>query len=61
MLVLRSCTRSTLKHEVAPAALQVLPLQLPSLDVDVRSLSAPPALQAYLAGLVFALAASPCR
>ncbi|KAF5840814.1 cytochrome C biogenesis protein transmembrane region-domain-containing protein [Dunaliella salina] len=40
--------------------LNVLPLQLPSLDVDVRSLSAPPALQAYLAGLAFALAASPC-
>eukprot|EP00200_Dunaliella_tertiolecta_P006555 CAMPEP_0202347644 /NCGR_PEP_ID=MMETSP1126-20121109/5916_1 /ASSEMBLY_ACC=CAM_ASM_000457 /TAXON_ID=3047 /ORGANISM="Dunaliella tertiolecta, Strain CCMP1320" /LENGTH=313 /DNA_ID=CAMNT_0048939221 /DNA_START=31 /DNA_END=972 /DNA_ORIENTATION=- len=40
--------------------LNVLPLQLPSLNVDVRSLSAPPALQAYLAGLAFALAASPC-
>jgi cytochrome c-type biogenesis protein len=41
---------------------QVLPLQLPSLDVDVREAAAgvPPPLQAYLAGLVFALAASPC-
>ncbi|GAB4816768.1 hypothetical protein N2152v2_003814 [Parachlorella kessleri] len=40
--------------------LEVVPLRLPSLDVDVRSLSLPPALQAYLAGLTFALAASPC-
>ncbi|KAJ9522884.1 hypothetical protein QJQ45_023674 [Haematococcus lacustris] len=42
--------------------LQVLPLRLPSLDLDVRELTAgvPPALQAYLAGLAFALAASPC-
>ncbi|KAK9820537.1 hypothetical protein WJX72_011397 [[Myrmecia] bisecta] len=40
--------------------LEVVQLRLPSLDVDVRQLSAPPALQAYLAGLTFALAASPC-
>ncbi len=30
--------------------LEVVPLRLPSLDVDVRSLSLPPTLQAYLAG-----------
>ncbi|KAL4430165.1 hypothetical protein ABPG77_004947 [Micractinium sp. CCAP 211/92] len=40
--------------------LEVLPLSLPSLDVDVRGLGLPPAGQAYLAGLTFALAASPC-
>ncbi|CAL8460682.1 g213 [Coccomyxa elongata] len=40
--------------------LEMLPLALPSLDVDVRQLSAPPLVQAYLAGLTFALAASPC-
>lgn len=40
--------------------LEVLPLRLPSLDVDVRTLKAPPILQAYAAGLTFALAASPC-
>lgn len=40
--------------------LELLPLRLPSLDVDVRSLGLPPAGQAYLAGLTFALAASPC-
>ncbi|KAL4434144.1 hypothetical protein ABPG75_000585 [Micractinium tetrahymenae] len=40
--------------------LEVLPLRLPSLDVDVRGLGLPPAAQAYLAGLTFALAASPC-
>jgi hypothetical protein len=40
---------------------QVLPLQLPSLDVDVRAAPVPPYVQAYLAGLTFALAASPCR
>ncbi|GLC34225.1 Cytochrome c-type bioproteinsis ccda-like chloroplastic protein 2 [Pleodorina starrii] len=40
--------------------LEVLPLQLPSLDVDVRKAPVPPALQAYLAGATFALAASPC-
>ncbi len=51
----------------APAAAcapQVLPLALPSLNVDTReALQAsglPPAVQAYAAGLVFALAASPC-
>ncbi|PSC75629.1 cytochrome c-type biogeneis [Micractinium conductrix] len=40
--------------------LEVLPLRLPSLDVDTRGLGLPPAVQAYLAGLTFALAASPC-
>lgn len=47
----------------APAPLppkQVMPLRLPSLDVDVRRLALPPSLQAYLAGATFALAASPC-
>ena len=48
---------STMHHDHDP---QVLPLQLPSLDVDVRTSSVPPVAQAYLAGLVFALAASPC-
>ena len=45
----------------------MLPLRLPSLDLDVRGLQAPglppaatQALQAYAAGLTFALAASPC-
>jgi cytochrome c biogenesis protein CcdA len=42
------------------ASRQVLPLRLPSLDVDVRRLPLPPALTAYLAGATFALAASPC-
>ena len=40
--------------------LEVLPLRLPSLDLDTRSLGLSPAAQAYLAGLTFALAASPC-
>ncbi|KAG1666474.1 hypothetical protein FOA52_004856 [Chlamydomonas sp. UWO 241] len=40
--------------------LEVLPLRLPSLDVDVRGEGLPPAARAYLAGLAFALAASPC-
>lgn len=40
--------------------LEVVPLRLPSLDINVRDLGAPPLLQAYLAGLTFALAASPC-
>lgn len=42
--------------------LQVLTLPLPSLlaDVDVRSASLPKPVKAYAAGLVFALAASPC-
>lgn len=40
--------------------LQVLPLQLPSLDIDARKAGLPPALQAYLVGITFALAASPC-
>jgi len=40
--------------------LEALPLRLPSLDLDTRSLALPPAAQAYLAGATFALAASPC-
>lgn len=42
--------------------LEVVQLQLPSFfeDVDVREAQLPPAVQAYVAGLVFALAASPC-
>jgi len=39
---------------------QVVPLALPSIDVDVRSAPVPAAVKAYLAGLTFALAASPC-
>lgn len=30
--------------------LELLPLRLPSLDLDVRQLGVPPAAQAYLAG-----------
>ena len=42
--------------------LEVVTLQLPSFgeDVDVRELPVPPLGQAYLAGVTFALAASPC-
>lgn len=40
--------------------LEVVQLQLPSMDIDVRSAQVPATLQAYLAGLTFALAASPC-
>ena len=41
--------------------LEVLPLSLPSLDVDIKGFKGlPPAVQAYLAGLTFALVASPC-
>lgn len=42
--------------------LEVVPLRLPSFaqDVDVRSVQLPPGGRAYLAGLTFALAASPC-
>eukprot|EP00241_Pyramimonas_parkeae_P007394 CAMPEP_0114256350 /NCGR_PEP_ID=MMETSP0058-20121206/18099_1 /TAXON_ID=36894 /ORGANISM="Pyramimonas parkeae, CCMP726" /LENGTH=310 /DNA_ID=CAMNT_0001370897 /DNA_START=33 /DNA_END=965 /DNA_ORIENTATION=+ len=42
--------------------LEVLPLQLPSLfnTFDSRQLQVPKAAQAYIAGLTFALAASPC-
>ncbi|KAF6252872.1 cytochrome C biogenesis protein transmembrane region-domain-containing protein [Scenedesmus sp. NREL 46B-D3] len=40
--------------------LQVVQLQLPSVDVDVRAARLPPPLTAYLAGATFALAASPC-
>ena len=42
------------------STLQVIPLNLPSLDVDTRSAPLPAAARAYLAGLAFALAASPC-
>lgn len=38
----------------------MLPLRLPTLDVDVRGVGLPPLAQSYLAGMVFALAASPC-
>jgi hypothetical protein len=64
------CARLTLHQRVQASwtvqfnlfcVVQVLRLQLPSLDVDVRGLGLPPAAQAYLAGLTFALAASPCR
>jgi cytochrome c-type biogenesis protein len=40
--------------------LEVINFRLPSLDVDTRSLGLSPAGQAYIAGLTFALAASPC-
>ncbi|KAL4521597.1 hypothetical protein Ndes2437B_g07830 [Nannochloris sp. 'desiccata'] len=40
--------------------LEVFIIRLPSLDVDTRSLGLSPAAQAYIAGLTFALAASPC-
>jgi len=42
--------------------LEVMPLALPSflVDFDSRTLSVPKPVQAYLAGLAFALAASPC-
>jgi len=40
--------------------LGVLRFELPSLNVDTRSLAIPPLAQAYAAGLTFALAASPC-
>lgn len=40
--------------------LEVLPLRLPYLDVDVRQLGLPPTVSAYAAGAGFALAASPC-
>ena len=40
--------------------LEVLPLRFPSLDLDVRSWGLPPLALAYVAGLTFALAASPC-
>ena len=38
----------------------MVPLALPSLDIDVRPTPLPAAAKAYLAGLTFALAASPC-
>ena len=41
--------------------LEVYPVQLPSLDVDVRQYGLGPNVQAYLAGVTFAFAASPCR
>lgn len=40
--------------------LEVVQLRIPAVDLDVRQLGLPPLLQAYLAGLTFALAASPC-
>ena len=40
--------------------LEVVIIRLPSLDVDTRSLGLSPTAQAYIAGLTFALAASPC-
>ena len=40
--------------------LEVLPFSLPSLNMDTRDLPVPPLLGTYLAGLTFALAASPC-
>jgi len=39
---------------------QVVQLQLPSVDIDVRAARLPPPVTAYLAGATFALAASPC-
>jgi cytochrome c-type biogenesis protein len=40
--------------------LEVFPIRLPSLDVDVRDMQLPVASKSFLAGLAFALAASPC-
>ena len=40
--------------------LGVLPVSFPSLNIDVRQLPVPPVATAYVAGLTFALAASPC-
>lgn len=42
--------------------LEVLPLQLPSFGTewDVKKANLPPLLKSYAAGLIFALAASPC-
>ena len=42
--------------------LEVVVVQFPSFgaDFDARKLSLPPPVQSYLAGLAFALAASPC-
>jgi cytochrome c-type biogenesis protein len=40
--------------------LEVVQLRFPTLDVDVRALNLPPLPIAFLAGLTFALAASPC-
>jgi hypothetical protein len=39
---------------------QVVQVPLPSVDVDVRGARLPPPVMAYLAGALFALAASPC-
>lgn len=41
--------------------LEVLPITLPSLNIDVRKYGISPSIQAYLAGVTFAFAASPCR
>lgn len=35
--------------------LELLPLRLPSLNLDVRGLGVPPAVQAYLAGAPWAM------
>lgn len=40
--------------------LEVVSFNLPSIDVDTRQLPVPPLASTYLAGLTFALAASPC-
>jgi cytochrome c biogenesis protein CcdA len=40
--------------------LEVIQLRFPTLDVDVRGFNLPPLPVAFLAGLTFALAASPC-
>lgn len=41
--------------------LEVITLEFPSLDIDVRNMGLSPEIQAYLAGVTFAFAASPCR
>lgn len=40
--------------------LGLLPLRFPSLDLDARALRLPPLAEAYVVGVTFALAASPC-
>lgn len=40
--------------------LGLLPLRFPSLDLDARALRLPPLAEAYVVGITFALAASPC-
>mmetsp|Transcript_8528 Transcript_8528/g.24466 ORF Transcript_8528/g.24466 Transcript_8528/m.24466 type:complete len:347 (+) Transcript_8528:123-1163(+) len=51
---------SALAIAMGLSLLEVLVLPLPSLDVDTRKFGLPASVQAYLAGAVFALAASPC-